>query len=168
MSCDPFFGRRGAALKLANFARILSVCLALSAYSSWSLAVRQREHQETEPSDLKPVNGIPLLRLSAAEALWHDRDTLFVDVRSAADYEFGHIAGAVSLPDEEFEQRFPELKPRLEKARVIVVYCKSVDCGKSLWSALRLRDAGLLQTKIYPYGWNEWYNNGLPIEGLGR
>jgi rhodanese-related sulfurtransferase len=155
-------------LKLVNFARILCVCLALSAYSSWSLAVRHREHKESEPSDLKQVAGIPLLRLSAAEALWHDRGTMFVDVRSATDYDFGHITGAISLPDEEFEQRLPELKPRLERAAAIVVYCKSVDCGKSLWCALRLRDAGLLQTKIYPYGWNEWYNNGLPIAGLGR
>jgi rhodanese-related sulfurtransferase len=155
-------------MKPANLVRILSVCLALSAYSSWSLAVRHRERKESEPPDAASVAGIPLLRLSDAEALWRDRSTLFLDVRSATDYEFGHIAGAVSLPEEEFEQRFVALKPRLERAATIIVYCKSVDCGKSLWSALRLRDAGFLQTKIYPYGWNEWYNNGLPIAGLGR
>ena len=91
--------------------------------------------------------------------------------RVAADsflvvHEFGHIAGAISLPEEEFEQRFPALRPRLERAGAVIVYCKSVDCGKSLWTALRLRDAGLLQTKIYPYGWNEWYNSGLPIARL--
>ncbi len=155
-------------MKLRNIACILSVCLALSAYSSWSLAVREREHNGSEPSNAAAVAGIPLLRLHDAEALWRDRATLFLDVRSAADYEFGHIEGAISLPEEEFEQRFPELKPRLERAGTLVVYCKSVDCGKSLWSALRLRDAGFLQTKIYPHGWNEWYNNGLPIAGLGR
>src|SRR5207245_8684637 len=98
-----------------------------------------------------------------AGALWRDRSPVFVDVRSAPNYDFGHIAGAINLPEEEFEQRFPELKPRLERAGAIVVYCKSVDCGKSLWSALRLRDAGLLQTKIYPYGWNGWDNHGLSI-----
>ena len=160
--------RETAPVRFANFARILAVCLALSAYSSWSLAVRQREQKGPDPNNPEPVAGIPLVRLGAAEALWHERSTLFVDVRSATDYDFGHIAGAVSLPDEEFEQRLPDLKPRLERAAAIVVYCKSVDCGKSLWCALRLRDAGLLQTKIYPYGWNEWYNNGLPIAGLGR
>ncbi len=95
-------------MRFANFARILAVCLALSVYSSWSLAVRQREHNGSELSNLKPLDGIPLLRLRAAEALWHDRSTLFVDVRSATDYEFGHIAGAISLPDEEFEPRFAE------------------------------------------------------------
>jgi rhodanese-related sulfurtransferase len=152
-------------LKFGNLARILTVCLALSAYSSWSLAVRERQYKGSEPPYAASVAGIRLLRLADAEALWRDRSTLFVDVRSAADYDFGHIAGAISLPEEEFEQRFPELKPRLERAGTIVVYCKSVDCGKSLWTALRLGDAGLRQTKIYPYGWNEWYNNGLPIAG---
>jgi rhodanese-related sulfurtransferase len=155
-------------VKAANFARILAVCLALSLYSSWSLAVREREHKISPPANGQAVAGIPLLGLREAEALWQDRSTLFVDVRSAADYEFGHIAGAISLPEEEAEQRIGELKPRLERAGAIVVYCKSVDCGKSLWSALRLRDAGLTQTRIYPHGWNEWYNNGLPIAGLGR
>jgi rhodanese-related sulfurtransferase len=148
-------------LKLGNFARILTVCLALSAYSSWSLAVREQQRKESPYAE--SVAGIPLLRLGDAESLWRDRSAMFVDVRSAADYDFGHIAGAISLPEEEFEQRFPELKPRLERAGALVVYCKSADCGKSLWGALRLRGAGLLQTKIYPYGWNEWYNHGLPI-----
>jgi len=150
-------------VKLTNFARILAVCFALSAYSSWSLAVRERQRKEAERSSADAVVGIPLLRLPDAEGLWRDRSTLFVDVRSSIDYDYGHIAGAISLPEEEFEQRFPELKPRLERAGTIVVYCKSVDCGKSLWSALRLRDAGLRQTRIYPHGWNEWYNHGLPI-----
>jgi rhodanese-related sulfurtransferase len=155
----------GARLKLANFARILLVCLALSVYSSWSLAVR---NQPSPPVTATAVAGIPLLRLHDAEALWHDRSALFIDVRSAADYDFGHIAGALSMPEEEFEQRLPELKPRLQRAGTLVVYCKSEDCGKSLWSALRLRDAGLPHTTIYPYGWNEWYNERLPIAGLGR
>jgi rhodanese-related sulfurtransferase len=155
-------------LKLAKFARILAVCIALSAYSSWSLAVRERERQRPEPAHAASVAEIPLVRLSEAQALWRHPSTLFVDVRSAADYDFGHIAGAINLPWDEFEQHLPELKPRLERAKALVVYCKSVDCGKSLWSALGLRNAGLLQAKIYPDGWNEWYNNGLPIAGRGR
>jgi rhodanese-related sulfurtransferase len=151
-------------LKLGNFARIIAVCLALSAYSSWSLAVRERQRTESDRSSAaESVVDIPLLTLDEAEALWRDPSTVFIDVRPAAHYDFGHIAGALSLPEEEFKQRFPELKPRLERARAIVVYCKSVDCGQSLWSALRLRDAGLRQTRIYPHGWNEWYNHGLPI-----
>jgi rhodanese-related sulfurtransferase len=142
--------------------QILAISAALSAYSAWTLAVK---FHDPVPPGLEFVKDtkIPLVRLAEAESLWHDSSTIFVDVRPASDYDFGHIAGAVHLPEPEFEQRFPQLKPRLERARSIVVYCKSTDCGLSLWAAIRLRNEGLTQTAIYPGGWNEWFNAGHPI-----
>lgn len=148
-----------------NFLRILLVTLALSGYSAWVLKERA---PSANPQTSEDVAGISLLRRDAAEALWHDSSTLFVDVRSQIDYDFGHIARAVSMPDEEFENRFPDLRSRLEWAKTIIVYCGSRDCGKSLWSAIRLRNAGLTQTVIYPEGWNDWYLHELPIAGAGR
>ncbi len=111
---------------------------------------------------------IPLLHLEEAETLWHEPSTLFVDVRSGFDYEVGHIAGAISLPEEEFEERLLSQWPRLQQAKAVVVYCKSVDCGKSLWAALRLRQRGIAETKIYPGGWNEWANRDLPAVHAGQ
>jgi rhodanese-related sulfurtransferase len=153
-------------VKPTNFLRILAVSLALSAYSAWAIA--QREDAGFFPASDRAVADVPLIRLAEAEALWRDGSALFVDVRSGTDYEFGHVAGAVSLPDNEFEEHFPALKPRLEQAKTLVVYCKSVDCGKSLWTALRLRKEGLHQVVIYPEGWNEWYLNKLPTAGSGQ
>jgi rhodanese-related sulfurtransferase len=150
----------------SKFLRILVVTLALSGYSVW--ARTQQQKPTVNLADDHSPGGIRLLRLTEAEALWHEPSTIFLDVRSATDYEFGHIAGAILLPEGEFEQRFPELRPRLERARAIVVYCKSEDCGKSLWAAIRLRNEGLKQAAIYPAGWNEWYLHGLPSAGAGR
>jgi rhodanese-related sulfurtransferase len=149
-------------MKPANFVRILALSLALAAYSAWVLSARPRP---ASPSSAEPwaVADIPLLHDDEAEALWHERSTLFVDVRSAADYEVGHVAGAVSLPYEDFEAALPPLLSRCEQAGAVVVYCKSVDCGKSLWAAIRLRQHGLTQTKIYPGGWNDWFNRGRPV-----
>jgi rhodanese-related sulfurtransferase len=146
-------------MRITNFIRILLIALALAGYSAWLQAKKDRAAGNGPET---PHNVIPLIRLAEAEALWHEPTTVFVDVRSSTDYEFGHITGAINLPEPEFEQRFPDLKPRLERARVIVVYCKSVDCGASLWATLRLRNEGLMQAKIYPAGWNEWDNHGLP------
>ncbi len=149
-------------MKSANFVRILALSLALSAYSAWVLA--QRDPAAAPPPG-KPwaVADIPLLTEAEAEALWHQPAALFVDVRSPGDFEVGHIAGAVSLPYEETAERLPSLLPRLEAAGSVIVYCKSTDCGKSLWSGVLLRQHGLGRTKIYPGGWNEWYNRGAPI-----
>jgi len=148
-----------------NFGRILLVTLALSSYSAW---VMKERVSHVRPEATEDVAGIPLWNRADVETQWHDPSTLFVDVRSPIDFEFGHIAGAVNLPDEEFAQRFPDMKARLERATTIIVYCKNRDCGKSLWTAIRLRQAGLTEVGIYPDGWNEWFLHGLPTEGTGR
>ncbi len=140
---------------------LLLVTLALAGYAAYL----RGEREERPAPEAVPSGGIPLLRAAEAEALWRQDGTLFVDVRSTADYADGHIAGAVSLPEEEFEQRFGALRPRLEHARAIVVYCKSEDCGKSLWAAIRLRNLGLTQTRIYPAGWYDWKRHGLAHTG---
>jgi rhodanese-related sulfurtransferase len=151
-------------MKVGNFLRVLLLTAALSSYSAWSLAERQSRRSGGSIAPESYVADIPLLRRADVETLWHQPSTLFLDVRSLTDYEFGHIQGAVSLPEEEFEERLPALRPRLEQAKTLIVYCKSVDCGKSLWTAMRLRQAGLRHAMIYPAGWNEWFTHKLPID----
>jgi rhodanese-related sulfurtransferase len=149
-------------MRLGNFLTIVLVALALAGYSSWLLSAPKSVATEVQPLREVPGVHIPLIRLAEAEALWRQPGTLFLDVRSPGDYDVGHIAGAVNLPEEEFEQRFAACKSRLEQARAIVVYCKSRDCAKSLWTAIRLRNEGMTQTWIYPEGWNEWFLEGKP------
>ena len=187
-------------MRFRNFVAILAVALLLSGYSSWSLAVRERERAKgvtvldasmvvllgsslgqgplLSSSVLIPartrsgqpfvsdtrVADVPLIGRETAAELWRDSSTLFVDVRSPFDYEIGHIAGAVNLPwdPDELARHFSGLKPRLERARVLVVYCKSRDCATSLWASVQLRQQGLTQTVIYPGGWYEWQDGGLP------
>jgi rhodanese-related sulfurtransferase len=155
-------------VKPLNFLRILLASVALAAYSSWSLAVREKDKDGALPVSSSEVAGIPLLNLAEAKTLWSEAGTLFVDVRSPVDYAYGHIEGAISIPYEEFEELLSKNKPQLRQARAIVVYCKSKDCGKSLWAAIRLHQQGLTQTRIYPNGWNEWDTNRLPRTHGGR
>jgi rhodanese-related sulfurtransferase len=148
-------------MQLSRFLHIIGVALVLAFYSNWLLSVRPAPAGATEVLP-GTAGDLELVRLAEAERLWRQGDTLFVDVRSASDFEFGHIPGALHLPEPEIEEKLPALRPRLERARTIIVYCKSVDCGKSLWTAIRLRNAGLTQTKIFPEGWNEWVTRGPP------
>jgi rhodanese-related sulfurtransferase len=144
---------------------ILGVSAVLALYSSWLPGAHRA------PVPLGPAgNEIPLIRLDRARTLSQDPSALFLDVRSEIDYQFGHIPGAVSLPETGFETKFPALKERLRRAGTLVVYCKSTDCGLSLWAAIRLRNEGLTQVVIYPEGWNDWFNRGLPVarEAAGR
>jgi rhodanese-related sulfurtransferase len=149
-----------------NVIRILLISAALSGYSVWVLAHRDRG--PTSSAGYAVIDDIPLLRQAEAETHWHKASTVFIDTRSSIDFQFGHIAGAISMPEEECEKLLPDLKPKLERAGALVVYCKSEDCGKSLWTAIRLHQAGLKQVRIYPAGWNEWVLSKLPVEGSAR
>jgi rhodanese-related sulfurtransferase len=152
-------------MRARNFLLILSVSLLLAVYSAGTRGDRDRS---AEPDRTISLSGeLPLIRLDEAKRLWGEPGTLFLDVRTSADFAVSRIPGAIYFPDEEFEKHFPALRNRLERAKAIVVYCKSTDCGKSLWTAIRLRNQGLTQTKIYPEGWNEWFNNGMPVEHGG-
>lgn len=158
--------RVSAGMKVGNFLRILAVALLLAGYSAWTITHRPPPPVVEGATTVPFPPGIRLIRIDEAEARWHDPGTVFLDVRSPTDYEFGHIAGALSLPEPEFEKRFPQLRDRLRGAGAIVVYCRSPDCGLSLWAAIRLHNEGLKQTIIYPGGWNEWFNRGLPLTRL--
>ena len=148
-------------MKVVNFIYILATAGALSGYSLWAEWERKPVLPPAPPDSF--VADIPLLRIAEADSLWRRNSTLFIDVRPRFDFEVGHIPGAINLPDAEFETLWPTLRSRLERAEALVVYCSSTQCGKSLWCAIRLRQQGLTQTKIYPEGWNEWVNSGRPV-----
>jgi hypothetical protein len=155
----------GISTRRVNFVRLLPATTALSGYSIWVLSQRMPRAELQGDGE---VAGIKLLRLEEAESLGHDPLTIFLAIHSVNDFNFGHTAGAISLPDEETEKWLPEFKPRLERTRALIVYCGSRDCGKSLWTAIRMRNAGLAQTVIFPDGWNEWVVHKLPTVGAGR
>src|SRR5262245_48558537 len=104
-------------MKPGNFLRILLTSLALAAYTAWVAADRPAAAPE---GNTPTVGGFLLYRTAEAADLWRRGAALFVDVRPASAYVYGHITGAVALPENEFDHRFPELLPRLQQAQTIV------------------------------------------------
>jgi rhodanese-related sulfurtransferase len=85
-------------------------------------------------------------------------DVVWVDARSEADYESGHITGAILLNEDGWDDGIFRLMGEwLDNPRPIVVYCESASCGTSKRVAERLRDA-LPQAEIYSLqgGWDIW------------
>lgn len=78
------------------------------------------------------------------------RNGLILDVREAAEYAFGHIEDAKSIPMGELELRLEEL----DKNEEIYVICRSGN--RSDLAAQLLANNGF--TKVYnvPQGMNEW------------
>lgn len=59
-----------------------------------------------------------------------------VDVRTREEFAAGHVQGAVNIPVQELERRIGELP---DKAKPVVVYCRSGARSRSAASLLRQR-----------------------------
>jgi rhodanese-related sulfurtransferase/DNA-binding transcriptional ArsR family regulator len=81
-----------------------------------------------------------------------------VDVRPAAEYAAGHIAGAVSIPYDEIEDRLNEL-PRDKE---IVAYCRGPYCVFADQAVKALKGKRRRARRL-DGGFPEWKNAGLPI-----
>lgn len=66
-----------------------------------------------------PYPAVPRVPLEETFQKLNRGEILLVDVRGKASYDVGHIAGALSLPEEELNARLDELPRDAE----IVLYC---------------------------------------------
>lgn len=91
----------------------------------------------------------------------------FVDARVRDQYEDGHIPGAIWLYHYESGDLIDDVRPQLEMAFFIIVYCNGGDCEDSLHLAADLGSLyGLPPENVYVYegGFNEWKENEMPVK----
>ena len=101
----------------------------------------------------RPIDREALLRLDA-------NAVMYLDVRNAREFAYGHIPGAINVPVTAVAARVEEIR-LLGVGRPIVVYCSS---GKRSEAAIRLlADAGLLGTRHLTGDYFGWVAAGLPV-----
>ena len=105
--------------------------------------------------------GEPFQPISREELLERAErgEVVLVDVRPREEFAAGHIAGAVSIPLEELDERLAELPRRAE----IVAYCRGPYCLLASRALELLRDRGRRASRLAD-GFPEWRLAGLPIE----
>lgn len=84
---------------------------------------------------------------------------ILVDVRPAAEYMAGHIAGAISIPHDELEGRLRELP----KDQEVVAYCRGPYCVFADQTVATLREKRRKARRLEG-GFPEWKNAGLPVK----
>jgi rhodanese-related sulfurtransferase len=102
--------------------------------------------------------------LEKAHELWSAGGSFFLDARKPADFEAGHIANALNLPEEEFGEYFPKLAPMLSPDSPIVVYCDGAECELSHRLSAMLRQQGYTNVHMLFNGWTAWSKGGFPVE----
>lgn len=70
-------------------------------------------------------------------------------------YDLGHIPGAISLPDSQFDKLAAERLPA-DKAAALYFYCDGLACKLSNDSALKAIERGYTNVKVVPEGYPAW------------
>jgi phage shock protein E len=82
---------------------------------------------------------------------------LILDVRSQAEYDAGHVPGAVLIPHDQLASRLSEL----DRDRWVLVYCKS---GRRAGLAEEVLVKNGFDVRQMEGSWNRWSAEGRPVE----
>ena len=117
---------------------------------------------------LKGVNPVEKLKkpsfitLNQAYKLFKTGNVLFIDARDKWEFGDGHIAGAINIPEYNFDKSNPVLKT-IPKDKTIVSYCDGDDCEMSVKLADNLFNLGYKNVYIFFGGWKEWKKAGYAV-----
>lgn len=102
-----------------------------------------------------------MVSLEEAKAL-HDRDVLFIDMRSTHNYEDGHIPGAANIDPRKFTSN--SLARIARKDQEIVFYCYGIHCPISEKATSKALSWGYQKVYLFMKGYPAWWGAGYPIE----
>jgi len=104
--------------KIASFLALAASLLTLSACASPAAAAATPAPTATATVEYKKISA------ADAKARMDSGDTIVIlDVRTQEEYDAGHIAGAILVPNETIADKQPQLLPDLDAE--ILVYCRS-------------------------------------------
>jgi rhodanese-related sulfurtransferase len=109
------------------------------------------------PGGLAPA--VPRISVEEAAPLCVACTALFVDARSAAEYEKGHIQGALHLPPDKGPE--PVLW-RLGAYSTVIVYDREPTCALADQVAKTILEAGARDVRVLTGAWPAWTAAGAP------
>lgn len=138
---------RKNAMKLHLPSRVGNIFLLALPILTWACASASEDPDSITAREL-------LSRLGSEDA------PIVLDVRTAWEYQSGHIPGAYHLEDRQVPYRIEELKQL--KDREIVVYCQVGP--RARWVEGYLRQEGFTNVKHLMGDFSGWQRNGNPVE----
>jgi len=108
--------------------------------------------------------GVARIPIEAAINDFEKKTAVFLDARSSEDYALGHIAGAVSFPDRQFDDRIGPFLENTPPEVKLITYCEGERCALSKSLAEKLSLAGYEKVYLLVDGWGQWKKLKLPVE----
>ena len=102
----------------------------------------------------------PEVSPQAAVQLINREDAVLLDVREQAEFQAGHLRGAVHLPMSGLDAGIEKLSAKRD--RPVIVYCQAGT--RAATAALRLQKAGFARVVNLKGGLAAWREANLPLE----
>jgi rhodanese-related sulfurtransferase len=88
---------------------------------------------------------------------------VILDNRGVADYEAGHIEGAVRLIDTDITSEAVLAKHVKAKDTPVLFYCNGLKCGRAAKATVKAVEWGYSNVHYYAMGMEEWKQRSLPL-----
>jgi rhodanese-related sulfurtransferase len=88
---------------------------------------------------------------------------VILDNRSVADYDAGHIEGAVRLIDTDMANEAVLAKHVKSKEAPVLFYCNGLKCGRAAKATMKAVEWGYTNVHYYAMGMDEWKQRSLPL-----
>ncbi len=88
---------------------------------------------------------------------------VIVDNRTVADYEAGHIEGAINLIDTDIANEATLARHVKSRDTPVLFYCNGVKCGRAAKASARAVEWGYTKVYYYALGLQEWRDRHLPL-----
>jgi rhodanese-related sulfurtransferase len=124
------------------------------------------DHTDSMATDTTSTLAAGAISLAEMKRLFDEGSVIILDARDAAEYEQGHIPGAINIPYDRIPEYFDVLQSQVPTDAHVVVYCRSLTCDFSDQLATELKILGYQNVSVFSGGWEQWTTAGYPIEGM--
>jgi rhodanese-related sulfurtransferase len=108
--------------------------------------------------------GMATASLEEAKIIVDTFSHIVLDARKTADFEAGHLPGAMSLPLLEFDAAFSGIAPLLTPDQPVMVYCSGKECDESIKLGEILFEAGYTNITLFAGGIIAWQEAGFEVQ----
>ena len=113
------------------------------------------------------IDGLKKINISELIKKSSDPDILILDARPNADFQTGHIKGAINYPYNTFDDWIEAFITSVATGTNIIVYCSGPHCTQATEVGEILMEMGYENIVHFPGGMEEWRANHLPVETEG-
>ena len=107
-----------------------------------------------------PGSGASITGAEIVQRIREGTAPLILDVRSAEEFQGGHIFGAVNIPHDQLSERLAELE--ISESEQVVVHCQS--SRRAAFAENVLSETGHTRVRDLEGHWKGWREAGLPTE----